>query len=202
MPLTFQSLDEAIAKFEGFGKTGTPATRNNNPGNIIASDFAYSNGAIGESGGFAVFPDPATGYAATDALVGNYAAKGATLESLIKAWSPGNAPGNTPQSTQNYIDYVSTQLGVTGTTKVSDLAAKPGTGTTTTNTSSSIMDKIDAFNNTVGDIVTGKFLAASWGRVGAFAVGLLFIAAGLFLFKPTQQIIQTGIRVGTKVAEL
>ena len=44
---------------------GSAAWRNNNPGNIIKSKFAYANGAIGESGRFAIFPDEETGLRAT-----------------------------------------------------------------------------------------------------------------------------------------
>lgn len=40
---------------------GTPAWRNNNPGNIRSSSFAKENGAIGNSDGFAIFPDYETG---------------------------------------------------------------------------------------------------------------------------------------------
>ncbi len=36
---------------------GTRAWRNNYPGNIRKSRFAYSRGAIGHAGGFAVFRD-------------------------------------------------------------------------------------------------------------------------------------------------
>jgi len=190
MPLTFQSLDEAMAQFEGFGKAGTLATRNNNPGNIIESAFAYSHGAVGASSGFAVFPDVDSGYQATDALVASFAAKGATVASLINAWSPSTAPGNTSIGTQNYINFVTGKLGVTPDTKVSDLANKPAP----TSTAASIIDKLGSISTSMMDIVTGKTLASSWGRVGAFIVGLIFIAAGLFLFKPAQQIMISGTK--------
>jgi hypothetical protein len=51
-----------IAQFEGFNSPGTRPARNNNPGDL---KFARQVGAIGaDSGGFAVFPDPVTGFQA------------------------------------------------------------------------------------------------------------------------------------------
>jgi hypothetical protein len=51
-----------IAQFEGFNSPGNRAARNNNPGDL---KYAGQSGAIGaDSGGFAVFPDPVTGFQA------------------------------------------------------------------------------------------------------------------------------------------
>lgn len=47
---------------------GSRAWRNNNPGNVHSGEFANQHGAIGEAGGFAVFPDDATGGAALKAV--------------------------------------------------------------------------------------------------------------------------------------
>lgn len=57
------------------GTDGTRAWRNNNPGNLRYYQFAKEHGAIGEAGGFAVFPDEQTGMAALVALLqtGTYA---------------------------------------------------------------------------------------------------------------------------------
>ena len=48
---------------------GSRAWRNNNPGNIESGKFAKSQGAIGQTGRFAVFPDVQTGRAAVFALL-------------------------------------------------------------------------------------------------------------------------------------
>jgi hypothetical protein len=71
--LTEKSKNEVIIHFPdgtSVAKTGgSRAWRNNNPGNIIYSDFARRHGAIGHAGGFSVFPDEATGNAASIALL-------------------------------------------------------------------------------------------------------------------------------------
>lgn len=41
---------------------GSRAWRNNNPGNVVKGPFSKENGAIGESEGFAVFPDYAPSF--------------------------------------------------------------------------------------------------------------------------------------------
>ena len=51
-----------IAQFEGFNSPGTRPARNNNPGDL---KYLGQAGAVGaDSGGFAVFPDPVTGFQA------------------------------------------------------------------------------------------------------------------------------------------
>lgn len=51
-----------IAQFEGFNTPATRPARNNNPGDL---KFAGQPGAIGaDPGGFAIFPDPVTGFQA------------------------------------------------------------------------------------------------------------------------------------------
>jgi len=51
-----------IAQFEGFNSPGSRPARNNNPGDL---KYLGQAGAIGaDSGGFAVFPDPVTGFQA------------------------------------------------------------------------------------------------------------------------------------------
>ena len=51
-----------IAQFEGFNSPGTRPARNNNPGDL---KYLGQAGAVGaDSAGFAVFPDPITGFQA------------------------------------------------------------------------------------------------------------------------------------------
>lgn len=72
-----------------FRKTGgSRAWRNNNPGNIRYSKFAQRNGAIGEAGGFAVFPDEATGMAAISALLRSDSYNKLTIEGAISRYAP------------------------------------------------------------------------------------------------------------------
>jgi hypothetical protein len=69
---------------------GTRAWRNNNPGNIRAGRFANRHGAIGEAGGFAVFPDEATGRRAIDALLRTESYQELTVGGAIARYAPPN----------------------------------------------------------------------------------------------------------------
>lgn len=67
---------------------GTRAWRNNNPGNIRAGKFATDNGAIGAAGGFAVFPDEATGMNATKKLLRSDNYINLTVGDAISRYAP------------------------------------------------------------------------------------------------------------------
>ncbi|MBN1324846.1 MAG: hypothetical protein JW974_01365 [Alphaproteobacteria bacterium] len=67
---------------------GTIAWRNNNPGNIRYSKFAVSQGAIGQAGGFAVFPDEDTGMTAIKALLNTKSYNNLTIEDAISRYAP------------------------------------------------------------------------------------------------------------------
>ncbi len=67
---------------------GTRAWRNNNPGNIIASDFARRMGAIGQGGRFAVFPDEETGMRAIGALMRTDSYRNRTIADAISRYAP------------------------------------------------------------------------------------------------------------------
>lgn len=109
------SVQQAAPAAPAAPATNAPrGIRNNNPGNIIASPFATRMGATGvDDKGFAIFPDAAAGERAAVSLLGVYGQQGLnTVEQIVSKWSPPNAPGNTPQATRNYINFVSQQLGV------------------------------------------------------------------------------------------
>jgi hypothetical protein len=40
----------------------------------------------------------------------------------------------------------------------------------------------------------------NWGRIGAFLLGLILIAAGLYLLKPIQQFVKTTVKTAGKAA--
>lgn len=187
----YPDIDALLAKFEGFGKDGTLATVNNNPGNLISGPFSTAQGATGTNSGFATFPDPATGFAAADALVTKYANQGLTLQELINKWSPPDAAGNTPASTQNYMDFMSNQLGVPATTKLTDIGAPTTTQSQTS--SNAIVDalgKILLAGSQAPSNVANAALApvnawfASLGRIAAFVLGIVCIIGSIYLFKP------------------
>lgn len=86
------TLQEAIAKQEGFYISGSVASRNHNPGNIISSSFAIQHGAIlpAEKAEtiYAIFPDDASGWAALIALLSGPAYKGKSVEVAINRYCP------------------------------------------------------------------------------------------------------------------
>lgn len=67
---------------------GTRAWRNMNPGNIRYSDFARRAGAIGEAGGFAVFPDEETGMQAISQLLRSDSYNRLTVAGAISRYAP------------------------------------------------------------------------------------------------------------------
>lgn len=67
---------------------GTRAWRNNNPGNIRMSDFSRRAGAIGEAGGFAVFPDEDTGMRAIKSLLRGKSYRDLTIANAISRYAP------------------------------------------------------------------------------------------------------------------
>jgi hypothetical protein len=208
-PLTFPGIDAAIAQFEGFGKAGSIATVNNNPGNLMYGTFAQQHGATGyvltPGGNIATFPDVGTGSAAEDALVNNYATKGATLNDLINAWAPPTAPGNSNAATQNYAAYVANSLGVDPTTSVSSLAGVGGSTTpgTPSSLASTILNSIQSFLSLgYGNAfpLMNQTGLLTYSRIGAFLLGLILIAGGIYLFKPVQQGVSVVVRTGKKIA--
>ncbi len=94
---------------------GSRAWRNNNPGNIRGGEFAQAHGAMGEAGGFAVFPDYATGREALKSLLRTQNYQSLTINEAIRRYAPPNEndtgryqqlieqftglPGNTPMNT-------------------------------------------------------------------------------------------------------
>ncbi len=75
---------------------GTWAWRNNNPGNIIKSTFANKHGAIGDAGGFAIFPDYEVGENAQRALLKIKKYQEKKIWELIKTYAP-ESDGNDPK---------------------------------------------------------------------------------------------------------
>ena len=173
--LQFPGIDAAIAAFESGGNPSAASVIANNPGALQPGAFATQYGATGAmavAGGqqIATFPTAAAGTAAEDALVGYYAGQGDTISQLVQNWSVG--PNGTPtQTTTNYTNSVASAVGVPASTPVSQLAgvgssaiaAAPGTC---------------SWSNP-----SACFSSFSWGRVGAFALGLIGIVGAVFLLK-------------------
>lgn len=67
---------------------GSRAWRNNNPGNIRYTKFARDQGAIGQAGNFAVFPDEETGINAVRALLRSKSYNTLTVGGAISRYAP------------------------------------------------------------------------------------------------------------------
>ena len=67
---------------------GSRAWRNTNPGNIRYSEFSRRMGAIGQAGGFAVFPDEGTGMRAIAALLRSNSYNQLTIAGAISRYAP------------------------------------------------------------------------------------------------------------------
>lgn len=169
MPLSYPSLDNAIATLEGYGKPGTIATDQNNPGNLIWDSWtANQPGAIGSGlKGIAIFSDANSGFAAEDANVGHIASSGATLVDLANVWAPASVPGNDPVA---YAASLSKALGVPDSTPVSQVK---GVVSGQVATPSTIPRKI------AQAVVDSVFGGVDWQRAVAGILGLVFIIAGL-----------------------
>lgn len=225
--LSFPTFDKVISQFEGFGSPGaTTINLANNPGAIIPGSFATAHGATGTlytSSGqpVATFPSIQAGTSAEDALVSYYANNGANIADLINAWSPANAPGNNPASTQNYINTVAQKLNATPTTPViqAEQAYDAGQGATNAPGTTSGSPATPGGGSTVGSVLqqlwSGDPLGLnqvgpaapsgsglSWGRVAAFLLGLILVGVGLWMFKPVQQVVSSGTRTARAGAEL
>lgn len=72
---------------------GSRAWRNNNPGNLRATPFSQAQGSIGKAGGFAVFPDYATGHEALKALLQTETYSALTIEKAVKRYAPPSENG-------------------------------------------------------------------------------------------------------------
>lgn len=67
---------------------GSRAWLNQNPGNIRYSEFTRQNGAIGQAGGFAVFPDEQTGAAAIGKLLKSKNYINLSIRDAISRYAP------------------------------------------------------------------------------------------------------------------
>lgn len=95
---------------------GTRAWRNNNPGCLRYSEFTVAQGAIGHAGGFAVFPDEATGMQAICALLQSDAYKNLTIYQAIFKYAPPHE-----NDTDNYNVSMQKITGMPTTTQLSGL---------------------------------------------------------------------------------
>lgn len=110
-----------ITYLDAFGRGlmrqgGTRAWRNCNPGNIERGAFAKGQGAIGDDGRFAVFPDEAKGFAAVIALLQREDYRDLSLNDAIFRYAPPNE-----NSSQRYVDFISRRTGIAPATRLATL---------------------------------------------------------------------------------
>jgi hypothetical protein len=97
-------------------KGGTRTWRNNNPGNLVGGKIARRNGSIGTAGGFAVFPDYASGHRGLiDCLQSTHGKK--PLSVMIKAYAPENE-----NDTAKYLEFLRKKTGVRSEKKIRDFS--------------------------------------------------------------------------------
>jgi hypothetical protein len=112
------AIAQAIYQMEGNGPN-TIATRNNNPGNLRSGP-----GQIGTNGGYAVFPDMATGFAALDNQIQLNIDRGLTLQEFFGG-KPGVYAGYAPAADSNqpttYANFVAGQVGIDANTPLNQI---------------------------------------------------------------------------------
>ncbi|MCL2538475.1 MAG: hypothetical protein FWF34_01785 [Alphaproteobacteria bacterium] len=96
---------------------GTRAWRNNNPGNIRNGAFTNARGAIGVAGGFAVFPDYDTGFAALCALLRTPNYQKLNLGDAINRYAPP-----IENDTGAYINFIERETGIPRNTPMMTLS--------------------------------------------------------------------------------
>lgn len=97
-------------------KGGTRAWRNSNPGNLRYSEKIRQCGAIGQAGGFAVFPDEATGLQALEKLLLSDSYKNLTIADAIYKYAPPHE-----NNTNGYKSYIKRVTGLNLDKKITAL---------------------------------------------------------------------------------
>jgi hypothetical protein len=118
------TLQQAIARQEGFGQPKTLATVNHNPGNIIAGAFAFLEGAVGSVYGYAIFLSDQAGWAALTALLSGPDYIGLTVFEAINRYCPPPVDGNPLTQGNNpdaYLINVCAWLGCSPDTPIAGL---------------------------------------------------------------------------------
>jgi RHS repeat-associated protein len=102
---------------------GTLAWRNNNPGNMVAGQFAVANGAIGtytnSSNTYAIFPDAPTGGAALQNLLQSNTYQPLSIDAAIARYAPAFQ-----NNTGAYQNFIMNSVGVPGSTLMNGLTSQ------------------------------------------------------------------------------
>ncbi|HEX4693132.1 RHS repeat-associated core domain-containing protein [Sphingomonas sp.] len=117
---TTTTIDHADGTIEI--RTGTPAYRDNNPGNLVPSDNTAANGAIGvdktRNGPRAVFEYTAVGRAALNSLLRSRSVGNRTILEEMSRYAP-----MAQDNPRDYANQIARSLGASVDTKISNLTA-------------------------------------------------------------------------------
>lgn len=184
--LNGSSLVDAMAAFitqhEGYNPN---FAGNNNPGNLIYVKGGWNYpGAQPGAGGFAAYPDTATGQAALAHQIQVQVNNGQDLTQFFNQYAPGNTKNaaggvQTPQATQAYIDQASTALGIPVDVPLNQVQAgtyDASSYTTYTNPDPSIMPVDTSSDPTSVDFTSTDPTVYVIG--GAVALGVLYVLFG------------------------
>jgi len=151
------SIAQAIYQMEGSGPS-TIATRNNNPGNLRSGV-----GQTGSNGGYAVFPDMATGWAALYHQIDLNISRGLTLYEFF-AGKPGVYGGYAPSADSNdpvnYALFVSARTGIDPNVPLNQLGAGGAVDSTGTDPGMSDPGTFGAIDTTSLLIIAGVGIGA------------------------------------------
>lgn len=161
-------LSNAIARFEGFFSPGTVAQRNNNPGNLRSGPGQTGTDAHG----YAIFPDPATGWAALNNQVSLNVSRGLSLQTFFGGQRdasgqviPGGYAGYAPSADANnptsYANTVAGWLGIDPTVPLSSVSSPQD---------QSAGDLTTSDGGTSGGGVLEAPFGISWVAIAALAV--------------------------------
>lgn len=112
-------IKDSAGKIVEIREGGNINWRNNNPGNIRVGDYATRHGAIGENGGFAIFPTMEIGRQAADNLLKTESYKNLTVAAAIQRWAP-RADNNDPVA---YAASIAKMTGMDVNQRYVDLSA-------------------------------------------------------------------------------
>jgi len=111
-PVVYQYPDGSVVMYSG----GTPAWRNNNPGNVEYGQFSLDQGAIGQDGRFAIFASYSAGLNATSSLLQTNTYQSLSIDGAISRYAP-----SFENNTAAYQNFISNSVGVPGSTSMSAL---------------------------------------------------------------------------------
>jgi hypothetical protein len=174
------NLAQAIATMEGFNVSGSVAQRNNNPGNLTASPYATGN-----VNGYSVFPSADVGWQALDYQLQLYANRGLTLEQMVNIYAPsGNTPMTQGNDPNNYLNFLTSQLGVGPSTSISALydstaATTVSTDVSTSDTTDPSSSLLDSFSNGISDLFAGN---GTDGGTTVMGIGLGLLGVGIVVW--------------------